>query len=789
MDQDDHCPGCGATLPMDAPEGLCPSCLMTSALEEPGRSDPETPTRFDDGPLFFSVRSGEGTALEEVPGRYEQIGEHSRGGMGRILLVHDQSIGRDVALKELLPSDEEAPGSTPERHSGAAVARFLREARLTGQLEHPGIVPVYEVGQRAGGALYYTMKLVRGKTLRGVLEETDSLDQRMKLLPHIVDLCQAMAYAHSRGVIHRDLKPDNVMIGEFGETVVIDWGIAKTRGPGATPGDSAKYPEGPQMATEDAHIIKTMNGVVMGTPAYMSPEQALGDLACVDERSDVYALGAVLYEVLTGEPPFTGENSREVLLKVQTESPSPPRRLEHRIPRELAVICERALARDPADRFASAKDMAEALQSFVSGRVFGARQARVSFLTGVYGFGAALMAGGLGILASSYQSQIPASVRVAVLCGIVVALYAGGVYFDRNRGHHRVGNTLTLLGALMMGAGLFFCGAVYGLKFLAFDRSTAWELWALCALAGAYALRSSPSALVAAAAGFASFILPAVSRDGYDFPPGFAWWFPCAAAAALLPFAYLRVSRDVFGVALAMIATSAALVSANNGQMTRVWLAILASCALFFAWGLLSYPSERYRQFAILASGLGAVGLAAVFCILLSQDSWAFYTATFKGWSNHTAYDLDWVPFALLCGTAFVLWWLAIKRGFVWPNLYSLARVFLPCILLAALAVLIGAAYAGRPGEEGSLGHWITFLTMDASALLFGATAAWTGVKLEDRSIFLSGCLFVALGILFRLFEADMGLKGKAIVLVGLGVAAVAAGLKFQRVLKKRRLI
>lgn len=789
MDQDDLCPGCGATLPMDAPEGLCPSCLMALALDASIGPGPETPTRFDDGPLFFSVQSSEGIALDEAPGRYEQIGEHSRGGMGRILLVHDQSIGRDVALKELLPSDEESPGSTAARHSGAAVARFLREARLTGQLEHPGIVPVYEVGQRAGGALYYTMKLVRGKTLRGVLEETDSLEQRMKLLPHMVDLCQTMAYAHSRGVIHRDLKPDNVMIGEFGETVVIDWGIAKTRGPSARAADIAENPEGPQMATEDSHIIKTMNGVVLGTPTYMSPEQALGDLACVDERSDVYALGAVLYEVLTGQPPFTGESLREVLLKVQTECPVPPRRLEHRIPRELAAICERALSREPEDRFASAKDMAEALQSFVSGRVFGARQARVSFLTGVYGFGAALMTGGLGILACSYQSQIPASIRMAVLCGIALALYTGGFYFVRNRGHHRIGNTLTLLGALMMGACLFSAGAIYGLKSLAFDRSTAWELWALCALAAAYALGSSPSALVAAAAGFASFVLPAVSRDGYDFPPGFAWWFPCAAAAALLPFAYLRVSKDVFGVALAMIAASAALVSANHGQMTRVWLAILASCALFFPWGLLTYPSERYRQFSVLASGLGAVGLAATFCILLSQDSWAFYTATFQGWTKPTAYDLDWVPFVLLCGTAFVLWWLAIKRGFVWPNLYLLARVFLPCIGLAAMALLIGAAYAGRPGTEGSFGHWITFLMMDASALLFGATAAWTGVKLEDRSIFLSGCLFVALGVLFRLFEADMGLQGKAIVLVGLGIAAVVAGAKFQRVLKKRRLI
>ena len=170
--------------------------------------------------------------IEEIPGRYATTSEYGRGGMGRILLAHDLKMGRDIALKELLPTNETSmilPEKSPVRYTAAIAARFLQEGRVTAGLEHPSIVPVYEIGRRPNGNLYYTMKLVRGQSLARALRECKSLEERLSFLPHFVDLCEAVAYAHSRGVLHRDLKPSNIMIGEFGETVVLDWGLAKIK--------------------------------------------------------------------------------------------------------------------------------------------------------------------------------------------------------------------------------------------------------------------------------------------------------------------------------------------------------------------------------------------------------------------------------------------------------------------------------------------------------------------------------------------------------------------------------
>ena len=159
------------------------------------------------------------------------MAEIGRGGIGRVLIAHDEHIGRDVAVKELLDSGKGSfAQSNAVSRTTAAAARFLREARVTGQLEHPNIVPVYEVGQRADGTYYYAMRLVRGRTMGEALRGCDGLRNRLELLPPYVSLCNAVAFAHSRGVIHRDIKPDNVMLGAFGETVVLDWGLAKVRG-------------------------------------------------------------------------------------------------------------------------------------------------------------------------------------------------------------------------------------------------------------------------------------------------------------------------------------------------------------------------------------------------------------------------------------------------------------------------------------------------------------------------------------------------------------------------------
>jgi WD40 repeat protein len=297
--------------------------------------------------------------------------EIGRGGIGRVLLAFDEDLGREVALKELLaePRTEGAAtdGTTTaseSKRSADAAARLLREARVTGQLEHPNIVPVYELGCNAGGNLYYTMKMVRGRTLTAALAERRRLDDRLRLLGHFVDLCQAIAYAHSRGVIHRDIKPENVMLGEFGETVVLDWGLAKARG--------AEDIRGSKMEREiqllqDAASGHTVDGTAIGTPAYMSPEQAEGRLDAIDERSDVWSLGAVLYEILTGRPPYTGATAYEVLKQALSQPVPPLTETCPQAPLELAAVCRRALQRDPDYRYQSARELAAEVEAYLTG--------------------------------------------------------------------------------------------------------------------------------------------------------------------------------------------------------------------------------------------------------------------------------------------------------------------------------------------------------------------------------------------------------------------------------------
>lgn len=319
--------------------------------------------------------------VQESPGRYSQIGEYGRGGMGRVLLVHDEHLGRQIALKELLPgSDSQDNAHTQGRLTEPMMARFLQEARITGQLEHPSIVPVYELGHRADGSLYYTMKLVRGKTLSQAIADAGSVEGRLKLLPHFIDLCNAIAYAHSRKVIHRDIKPGNVMVGDFGETVALDWGLAKSKeAEDLHAGDIAESLNAIRLGDE-ASLEKTTHGQAIGTPTYMPPEQALGQLELVDERSDVYALGAVLYELLSTRPPYSGKESREILAKVVSEDPEELTQVSSRIPAELVAICKKAMARAPGDRYQTAKELAEEVQRFQTGGFVSAHAYRVSDL-------------------------------------------------------------------------------------------------------------------------------------------------------------------------------------------------------------------------------------------------------------------------------------------------------------------------------------------------------------------------------------------------------------------------
>jgi PAS domain S-box-containing protein len=323
----------------------------------------------EDGDIRRSLAGGPAPAegppaatVDHVPAaeRYTRLRLHATGGIGRVWLAHDSDLGRDVALKELRPE-----------HAGHATlgARFLQEAQITGQLEHPGVIPVYELARAGDGRQpFYTMRFVKGRTLSEAARAYH--DQRRAgradalglpaLLSAFVTVCNTVAYAHARGVLHRDLKGQNVVLGDFGEVVVLDWGLAKLVGRPEVETDALSVVLGE--AGGDSGY--TVQGQALGTPAYMAPEQSAGRLDRIDRRTDVYGLGAILYEVLTGAPPFGGDSTEEVLRKVREEEPAPPRRLWPEVPPALEALCLRALAKRPEDRPAAAGDLAREVQGW-----------------------------------------------------------------------------------------------------------------------------------------------------------------------------------------------------------------------------------------------------------------------------------------------------------------------------------------------------------------------------------------------------------------------------------------
>lgn len=299
----------------------------------------------------------------------ELLGE---GGMGRVICAEDRQFGRLVALKEL------------KAVSPALVARFNVEALVTANLEHPGIPAVYDRGQRNDGAPFYAMRRVAGTTMLQAIRDSRERTARLRLIPAVTSVARTVGFAHSKGVVHRDIKPENVLLGEHGETVLLDWGIVKVRGlRGEHDGSDVLRQIG-----NDKH--ETRHGAVMGTPAYMAPEQARGDIQAIDERTDVFALGAMLYHVLSGSPPYSGRDDQAVVTQAATGQFEP---LSHHIadvPPGLEAIVSRAMAFDPEQRFATAVELAEALELHTAGALAAKREPLlVRILTGAGSVGLA----------------------------------------------------------------------------------------------------------------------------------------------------------------------------------------------------------------------------------------------------------------------------------------------------------------------------------------------------------------------------------------------------------------
>ncbi|MCC7509975.1 MAG: tetratricopeptide repeat protein [Planctomycetes bacterium] len=357
-------------------------------------ADSQATTRqADSRNATFTARLASGT---EQAVRYESRKELGRGGMGVVLQVRDNDLRRDVAMK-VMRADKIKPGS---QHGQFALQRFVEEAQITGQLEHPNIVPIHELGADSKGRVFFTMKLVQGKPLADILRALRAGDVATerdypldRLLQIYLKVCDAMNFAHAHDVIHRDLKPENIMIGRFGEVMVMDWGLARILNqpdgePGGAPLIQTDSKPGDSTGSVRPSAL-SMEGTIAGTPAYMAPEQARGEVSKVDQRADIFALGAILYELLVLRPPYTAEGSSAVLVQAaQGDLSDPYTRVANddelrarlvrlpggKIPPELAAIAMHALEKRADDRYPTVRALQTDVEDFIAGRPVSVRQ-------------------------------------------------------------------------------------------------------------------------------------------------------------------------------------------------------------------------------------------------------------------------------------------------------------------------------------------------------------------------------------------------------------------------------
>src|SRR6516164_8255693 len=380
------CRKCGVKIFSDAPEGLCTGCVLESALG----TFTETVAGVADSGHFEKVASDDAVPPSDskMPARaakllgelgdYELLEEVGRGGQGVVFRARQKSLNRIVALKVI---------NLGQWASKAHLKRFRREAEAAASLEHPGIVPIHEVGER-DGSCYFSMKFIEGGQLDEVAKRKPMPPRRAAEL--IAKVARTVHYAHEHGILHRDIKPGNILLDANGEPHLTDFGLAR-------------------LLETESSVTQTLD--VLGTPSYMAPEQAVGNNAAVSSATDVYGLGAVLYQLLTGQPPFAGGTTYETIKLLEDTDPLPPRQLNPKVDRDLSTICLKCLEKDPKCRYSSALALAEDLERWVKREPILARR------TGIFSRG------------KKWVQRNPTSALLAA-CLVALAAAAGWIVWE-----------------------------------------------------------------------------------------------------------------------------------------------------------------------------------------------------------------------------------------------------------------------------------------------------------------------------------------------------------------------